>query len=326
MKESLGNLFPINRKGLVFILTLLVIGANFCSYMQVYRMIHFSQGGLRTSKSEDLSWVDKVRLVFTGINIPRPENIKTPDSIGLNYDTFRIPSGKGAVNEVWEIHSQDSKKMVILFHGYAGKKSDLMDEAKEFHERGYEVWLVDFSGSGGSTGNETTVGCKEASEVASAFEEAGRKRPGSRIILFSHSMGSSAILRAIREYSLTPSAVVLECPFDSLLSTVENRFHLMGYPSFPFARLMVFWGGVQMGFDGFAYRPVEDAGADRFPTLLLIGEKDDRVTVPQARSIYDRLSGPKKFVVVPGIGHRSYLAVEPSLWKKEVFGFLKESI
>lgn len=77
-----------------------------------------------------------------------------------------------------------------------------------------------------------------------------------------------------------------------------------------------------MGFNGFAYRPVDDAGFIRVPILLFIGEKDDRVTVPQARSIYDRLQGLKKFVVVPGVGHRSYLAVEPILWRKEVFGFL----
>ncbi|HEY5037709.1 MAG TPA: alpha/beta fold hydrolase, partial [bacterium] len=308
---------------LLVTLALLAIGANFCSYMQVYKMIHFSSGGTRTSKSEDLSKLDKVLLLFTGINVPRPENVNTPDSIGCGYRTFRISSEKGVVNEVWEIPAVRSKSLAILFHGYAGRKSDLLAEAKEFHDRGYWVWLVDFSGSGGSTGDETTVGCKEAVEVASVFREARRTMPQSRIVLFAHSMGSAAILRSLREYFLDPSAVILECPFDSLLSTVENRFHLMGYPSFPFAQLMVFWGGVQMGFNGFAYRPVDDAGAVQVPVLLLIGEKDDRVTVPQARSIYDRLQGSKKFVVVPGVGHRSYLAVDPALWKTEVFRFLE---
>jgi fermentation-respiration switch protein FrsA (DUF1100 family) len=79
-----------------------------------------------------------------------------------------------------------------------------------------------------------------------------------------------------------------------------------------------------MDFNGFSYRPVDDAGSIKVPILLLIGEKDDRVTVAQARSIYDRFLGPKRFVIVPGIGHRSYLAVEPSLWKEEVFGFLED--
>lgn len=318
------RLFQTAKKKLIFILALLILGANFCAFMQVYKMIHYSSGGIRTSKSEDLSEFDKVLLLFTGINIPRPENANTPESIGCSYSTFRIASENGVVNEVWEIPVVGSKKLAILFHGYAGKKSDLLSEAKEFHGRGYCVWLMDFSGSGGSTGDATTVGCKEAAEVASVFREAKRRMPESKIVLFAHSMGSAAILRALREYSLEPSAAILECPFDSLLSTVENRFRLMGYPSFPFAQLMIFWGGVQMDFNGFSYRPVDDAGSIKVPILLLIGEKDDRVTVAQARSIYDRFLGPKRFVIVPGIGHRSYLAVEPSLWKEEVFGFLED--
>ena len=315
--------FQANKKRLLWVFILLVLGATFCSYMQVYKMIHFSSGGVRTSKSEDLSKLDKVFLLFTGINVPRPENVNTPDSIGCSYRTFQIVSENGVVNEVWEIPAVRSQSLAILFHGYAGKKSDLLAEAKEFHDRGYGVWLVDFSGSGGSTGNETTIGYKEAAEVASVFKEAKKNNPQMRIILFSHSMGSAAILRSLKEYFLDPSAVILECPFDSLLTTVQNRFHLMGYPSFPFAQLMVFWGGVQMGFNGFSYKPVDDSGAVRVPVLLLIGEKDDRVTVSQARSIFDRLQGPKKFVIVPGIGHRSYLAVDPALWKTSVFQFLE---
>lgn len=316
--------FRASKKWLFLIFVSLIFGVNFSSFMQVYRMTHFSHKGSKTSKPEDLSWDDKVRLIFTGINVPRPENEKTPGSIECKYRTFRVPSGNGVENEIWEIPAAASKKLVILFHGYAGKKSDLLDEAKEFHQQDYEVWLVDFTGSGGSTGDTTTIGFKEAKEVAAVFREAGRIKPQRPIFLFAHSMGAAAILKSIREYSIEPSGIVLECPFDSLLSTVENRFHLMGYPSFPFARLMVFWGGIQMGFNGLAYSPAKDAEVVRVPSLLLIGEKDDRVTVPQARSIYDRLRGPKKFVIVPGIGHRSYLAVDPLLWKKEVLRFLHE--
>ena len=38
-------------------------------------------------------------------------------------------------------------------------------------------------------------------------------------------------------------AVVVESVFDRLLSTAENRFHSMGIPAFPMARLLIFWGG-----------------------------------------------------------------------------------
>ena len=45
-------------------------------------------------------------------------------------------------------------------------------------------------------------------------------------------------------FGVRADAVVLECPFDRLLTTVEHRFELMGVPAFPLARLLTFWGGV----------------------------------------------------------------------------------
>jgi uncharacterized protein len=311
-----------SKRALFLGLGLLLFGANLSPWMQAYRMTHFSVGGARTSRPEGLSWGSKLLLVVTGVNIPRPENVATPASVGLSYRAFQVPSGEGRSNEVWEVPAKGMGKLAILFHGYAGKKSDLLEEAAEFHRWGYGVWMVDFTGSGGSTGNSTALGQREASEVAEVFRAAKAKVPDPKIILFAHSMGSAAILGALAKYPIEPSAIILECPFNDLLSTVKNRFTLMGYPSFPFAQLLVFWGGIQQGFNGFSLSPAKDAEKVKVPTLLMVGEKDDRATVPQVRSIYDSLQGPKKFVVVPGIGHRSYLTAVPGLWKKEVSGFL----
>ncbi len=77
---------------------------------------------------------------------------------------------------------------------------------------------------------------------------------------------------------MQPAALVLESPFDALLSTVVNRFALMGLPAFPFAHLLVFWGGVQQGFNGFRHYPADYATEVRCAVLLLDGANDTRVT------------------------------------------------
>ncbi len=46
----------------------------------------------------------------------------------------------------------------------------MLDKAEEFEKMNYKVLLVDFMGSGGSEGNQTTVGFKEADEVKTVFE------------------------------------------------------------------------------------------------------------------------------------------------------------
>jgi alpha-beta hydrolase superfamily lysophospholipase len=63
----------------------------------------------------------------------------------------------------------------------------------------------------------------------------------------------------------------------------------MGLPTFPAAQLLVFWGGVQQGFNGFRHNPAEYARSVKCPVLMMHGEHDSRVTVEQARNIFDNL-------------------------------------
>lgn len=48
------------------------------------------------------------------------------------------------------------------------RKASMLPAAKAFHDLGYKVVLVDFRGSGGSTGEGTTVGYREAEDFVKA--------------------------------------------------------------------------------------------------------------------------------------------------------------
>jgi fermentation-respiration switch protein FrsA (DUF1100 family) len=135
-------------------------------------------------------------------------------------------------------------------------------------------------------------------------------------------MGSAAILRAVAKEGVQADALVLESPFNSLLDTVGNRFGAMGLPAFPGAPLVVFWGSVQEGFNGFEHNPEQYASSVQAPTLILLGEQDPRVTVSQGRAVYNALKGPKELTIVPGAIHELLYDAAPSLWKASVGGFL----
>jgi alpha-beta hydrolase superfamily lysophospholipase len=136
-------------------------------------------------------------------------------------------------------------------------------------------------------------------------------------------MGGVAVMRAIAVEGVQVEAAILESPFDSLLSTVRNRFHSMGLPGTPGSELIVFWGSVQQGFNGFEHNPVDYAASITCPTLMLYGDNDPRVTPTEARSIYDRLAGPKEFASFPGAGHEALAVYAPERWKAEVGRFLE---
>lgn len=300
----------------------ILVGLNVAAFLHARAMTHFTVGGARTAKPEALSFGAKLHALLFGVTIPRPENVVTPAAAKLVFETQTIAEPDGTVLEVWDIPAEWPRGVVVMFHSYASSKAALVGEARAFHDWGYACCLVDFRGSGGSSGSETTVGVREADDVIAAATHARALVPGKPCILYGQSMGSAAILRAIAVGELQADAAVIECPFDRLTATVGNRFTAMGLPAWPGAPLLVFWGGVQCNFDGFQHNPADYARDVRCPVLLLHGSADPRVTPEQVHSVFDNLAGERRFELLDGAGHQPYLDTHPERWKKVVGDFL----
>src|SRR5262249_19045512 len=161
-----------------------------------------------------------------------PAEATRPDELDLPYEVHFF-AGEGGRLAAWHVPHEHAAGLVVLFHGYASGKARLLAEARAFHDLGYACFLVDFRGSGGPDGDRTSIGYHEADDVVRTVAYVRERWPGEPLILFGHSMGAAAMLRALSLHALETDAVVLECPFDRLLSTVEARFASTGLPSFP---------------------------------------------------------------------------------------------
>ena len=292
---------------------------NAMAYIHAYKFTHFSTDGRRkTSKAALLSTPEKIKALLLGINNPRPADFLLPT---VPYSKIQLQSNKKI--ECWNIKKPDAKGSVIIFHGYGAGKCSMMDKADEFQKLGYNTFLVDFMGSGGSEGNQTTVGFKEAEEVKTCYDylvKSGEKK----IYLFGTSMGAVAILKSISDYNITPTGIILECPFGSMYQTTAARFREMGAPVFPMAPLLVFWGGIQNGFWAFGHNPIEYAKRVNCPTLLMRGGEDKYVSKQETDDIYANLSCPKQKIVYPLAGHENYLVKYKNEWVNDVKGFLRK--
>jgi alpha-beta hydrolase superfamily lysophospholipase len=197
----------------------------------------------------------------------------------------------------------------------------MVKESNQFNELGFDTILVDFLGSGGSTGNSTTIGFYEADQVKTVFDffsKNHQKRP----IMFGTSMGAVAIMKSIHDYSLNPESIILECPFGDMLETVQARFKIMNAPVFPMSHLLTLWGGIQNNFNAFAHNPSDYAKRIKVKTLLLYGMKDDRVSLEETELIYENLAGPKELKLYPEAGHESILMKYERAWVEDVGGFI----
>lgn len=297
--------------------------ANLVAWLHARAMSRFVRVGERTESPEKLGALAKARVLLTGVTLPRPENRRTPKDSGLEFQTVSFPGAKGIQVEAWFVPANArSNGIVLLFHGYGASKESLLSAAFEFHAQGWAALLVDFHGSGGSAGDTTSAGWHEAEDVAAAFGAAAKLAPGKPRALYGVSMGAAACLRAIHSHGVKPDALILECPFDRMLTTVQYRFHAMRLPSFPFAELLVFWGGQSGGFNAFAHNPVDYAPSVQCPTLMMHGAKDPRVSVREVERVHEKLGGGKTLVVFPKLGHQSYVEADVRVWRAQVEGQL----
>lgn len=318
--------FQLTKKRMVLCAAVGFVGAlaalNGLAYRHARAMTHFVTGPERTNPPERLSLAQKVQVLAVGVSIPKPRNRQTPADCGLPFETLRFTGARGQELEAWLVREPNARRIVLLFPGYAGSKDSLLAPAQEFYRLGWSTMLVDFHGCGGSSGDTTSLGWHEADDVTAAFHEAHRFQRGDSIILYGASMGAAAILRAVAVNRVQPVAIIVECPFDRMLTTVQNRFHAMGVPSFPSAQLLVFWGGRQLGFNGFDHNPCDYAATVTCPVLQLHGVRDPRVSVAEARRVFEALAGEKRWVQFERAGHESYLAAEPGKWKGAIESFL----
>ena len=297
---------------------------NVLAYRHARAMLHYAPGGARTGKPEALSPLAKFRVLLSGVNLPRPVDERPPSVLAPNASAHTIDVPGDIKLSAWHAQNGPTAPLVIFFHGYSTEKTRLLREAQQICAMGASVMLVDFRGSGGSSESCATLGMLEAEDVAAAVRYArDHLLQGSpEIILYGQSMGAAAILRAIHAHGVRPDGVILESVFDSMLGTVRNRFDAMGVSSFPAAELLVFWGGHQFGFNGFAHNPADYARSLECPALFLHGADDPRATLAEGRRVFAAVPGPKRLVAFDDVGHDSCAARHPDPWRAAVRAFL----
>ena len=292
---------------LIRALLIIFLAVNCLGYIGAYSLTHFKVPGQ------------------LGLGLSRPTSSRIPTDIGLRYQTKRIPINQTEWLEIWSIPvaQSTSKGTILLFPGNGGSKAkQLLAPAQVFHSLGYDTLLVDFRGMGGSSGNTTTIGMREAQDVARSMSYAQASNFKRPFILAGISMGSAAILKAVAQSQITPDAIILELPFARLLDAVRSRIQVTGVPTFPLAESIVFWGGFQHGFNGFAHNPVDYASQVKCPTLVLHGKLDKWTTGAEIDRIFANLQGFKQLSIFPHAGHDLLVTNDPQRWRQEIEKFL----
>ena len=295
---------------------------NISSAIYAYRLTHFYNQPGTKDKLGGGNIFERTWKLFTG---PRQVKAVIRDRPSFTYKDVRFKTAKGLDIDAWYAPVDSvSKGTIILFHGITVNKSTLLEEAYEFRYWGYDLLLVDLRGHGGSEGNTTTIGFRESEEVQLAYDFISKKNRG-KIYLYGVSLGAVVVAKGVADHALQPAGIILDMPFSSLQSYLENKARTLGFPSQPFAFLTTFWIGVGHGFNGYGHKTSSYLKKIECPVLMQWGSRDPFILKGETDRIYNAIaSTQKKLVIYEHAGHESFLNNDPVKWRLNVEEFLTD--
>ena len=309
--------------GILWVLLLQFVLFNISAALYADKFTHLHFHTMETSpKPLSANVFARTWRLFTGPTLYKRDLTENP---AFPFTIITLKTKKDIPIKSWYCKADSvSKGTVILFHGLTGNKGLVLDEANTFRSLGYNVMLVDMRAHGNSGGNATTIGFKESEEVGLAYDyvkQTGQKN----IFIWGASMGAVAVIKAVADYQLHPSGIIIEMPFLSLQSYLEGQARFLGFPREPFGFLISFWIGAEQGFNGHGFKTSRYAKNINCPVLMQYGEKDELVLPNETNTIYDAItSADKKLVIYDNAAHESFLQKDPVTWKKEVTAFLNQ--
>lgn len=114
----------------------------------------------------------------------------------------------------------DSKGVVLYFHGNTGELDVWGTVSDDFLKRGYEVFLIDYRGYGKSTGKVRSESDLHE-DAEAAYQYLKELVPEKPVVIYGRSLGSGVAAHLAVNHQ--PQALVLETPYNNMLDVVDHH-------------------------------------------------------------------------------------------------------
>lgn len=246
----------------------------------------------------------------------------SPGLLGTPQEEFELPSSDGVILKCWWVPAENAKTIAILCHGYVMNRSELSPVAYWLWKQGVSSLLFDFRAHGHSRGAASTVGFKEADDVAAAVSEARRRSPGARIVLIGSSMGSAASAFAVAQ-GTEVDAIVLDSCYSLLISASFGWWRFLGGHALSFILgPTVLLAGPLAGINPFKIDVAKALRSVKCPVLILHGRSDNLAPPAEAERNLKALGDNAEIVWFDQCGHSEFRWTQPDSYYRELRGFL----
>lgn len=226
----------------------------------------------------------------------------------------------------------ENKSDVYVFcsHGYRGNgRLEFQNMAKFYHEKGYNLFIVDHQASGESDGTYIGFGYHECSDCFRWLDfmrnEFGKEI---QIILHGVSMGCATVTMMSGNDRLPANVkfTVADCGYTSAKDEFIHNTNSIKYLAKPVIAAANKFNKVISGYDFNDANPLEAVKTARTPMLFIHGSMDDFVPTKMVFELYNNCTAPKDILIVEGAAHAESYPVDSASYEAKINEFAEKYI
>lgn len=230
---------------------------------------------------------------------PQRDLVRTPTDIGLPFEDVQFVARDGVRLHGWFLPASGHAVGTVLFlHGNAENISTHIGSVYWMPARGFNVFLFDYRGYGGSDSVPTLGGVQLDIDAAMHHLLSRQDVDPHRIVLFGQSLGAALACYYAARGPLRRDVrvAVIDSSFTSYRAIAREKLAQLWW-----TRWLALPAGLLVDDE---YSPI-DVVADIAPTPVLFvgGGRDEIVPVHHARELFDAARAPKTLWVFDDAGH-----------------------
>jgi dipeptidyl aminopeptidase/acylaminoacyl peptidase len=218
---------------------------------------------------------------------------------------------------------------VVLSHGWARSRCELLPHARFLHRAGFAVLMFDYRHRGESAGDAITMGVRERSDLLGAIDTlcARPEVDAARVGVFGMSMGGVvAVLVGARDERVR--AICAEAPFAThqtiMTRSLRHYFHL---PSFPIAYLTRWIFRLRVGAPLDDIDPIDYvAGFSPRPIFIIACGRDAVIGCEETERVYAAAAEPKRFWRIEEADHARGWQTAGAEYEERVAAYFQETL
>lgn len=254
---------------------------------------------------------------FNNLN-PEEISMLSEDGLQLRASFLRQPEAK------------QSKKTVILAHGYHHARMQMIPYAKIFYNMGYNVLTPDARSHGESEGNLIGFGWLDRRDYVRWVQRAVLlTHTDEKIVLMGISMGAATVISAAGEPDMATNltAVIEDSSFNRLDKQFRHR--LKRYYHLPSQEFEAIASALTKKEAGYSFKEAniqEQVKKVRVPIMFIHGEADRYVPIEMLDDLVEAARVPSQVYLVDQADHVQALPTNPHRYQIEVANFLEKYV